>query len=211
MKRAITKTYIARIVVESLFLALFALLILFGRAQLWLAVFGAGAVLSLVFSRFYCAWLCPMNTLFRPIDFLYKKLGIKRLKMPRLMSHPAIRVLFVSLFIVSMFLTKRLALSIPPLLIVTVLAVLVVLVFEEALWHNSFCPYGTILSFTARPAIKKYAVDEEKCVACGLCQKVCAVHAIDTLENGKRYIRKADCLVCGHCARVCPTKAIRYG
>ena len=46
-----------RIITQLAFLALFALLFAKGRIQLWLAVCGSGAILSLVFSRFYCGWI----------------------------------------------------------------------------------------------------------------------------------------------------------
>ncbi|RLF10118.1 MAG: CoB--CoM heterodisulfide reductase iron-sulfur subunit A family protein [Thermoprotei archaeon] len=55
-------------------------------------------------------------------------------------------------------------------------------------------------------------VDEERCVGCGLCTKVCAYSAIrlKEVEGGKRKaeVIKAICKGCGTCAAECPKDAI---
>lgn len=202
--------YGLRVLIEILFLVAFGLLFYLGKIQLWLAIFGAGIVLSLLFSRLYCGWMCPMKTLFRPINWLYARLRIKRMKSPRFFHMPVMRYLFLAVFIVSMLATKRMGMDIPLLVIITGVSVLVTLVFEEAFWHNCICPYGTILHLTARPAPKSVKIDEATCISCGKCQKVCPAATIDTLETKKRRIRKVDCLACYTCVLECPTEAIAY-
>jgi len=200
-----------RIVTQLVFLALFALLFAKGRIQLWLAVFGSGALLSLVFSRFYCGWICPMNTLFRPVAWLYGKLGIKRIKTPGFLKHPALRYAFVALFVGSMLVTKKMGIELPLLAIVTGIAVFVTLFFEEALWHNHVCPYGTILNISSRKAVKSEKIDEAACISCGKCRKVCPVNCIDIVADTKKMrIRTPDCLTCHACEAECPTGAISY-
>ncbi|NBK21578.1 MAG: 4Fe-4S dicluster domain-containing protein [Spirochaetia bacterium] len=52
-------------------------------------------------------------------------------------------------------------------------------------------------------------IDQEKCISCGKCMKVCPSVAIT--KEGKKYsITKNDCLVCKACAEVCPVEAITY-
>ncbi|HPE88437.1 MAG TPA: 4Fe-4S binding protein [Spirochaetales bacterium] len=200
-----------RIITQLAFLALFALLFAKGRIQLWLAVFGSGAILSLVFSRFYCGWICPMNTLFRPLGWLYGKLGVKRLKTPGFMKRPAFRYVFFVLFVGTMLVTKKLGKELPLLAYVTGAAVFVTLFFEEALWHNHVCPYGTILSLTSRKAVKSEKIDEAACVSCGKCRTVCPVDCIDIVADTKKMrIRTPDCLTCHACEAVCPIGAISY-
>ncbi len=200
-----------RIITQLVFLALFALLFAKGKIQLWLAVFGSGALLSLVFSRFYCGWICPMNTLFRPLGWLYGKLGIKRLKTPGFLKHPVFRYVFLVLFVGTMLVTKKMGMELPLLAYVTVGAVFVTLFFEEALWHNHVCPYGTILNVTSRKALKNEKIDEEACISCGKCRKVCPVNCIDIVADTKKMrIRTPDCLTCHACEAECPTGAISY-
>jgi len=210
MQRESKRTHTLRIIVELAFLALFGFLFFRGSIQLWLAVFAVGALLSLFFGRIYCGWICPMNTLFRPITWLRKKLNIKPFETPAFLKHSAVRIVFVFLFFGTMLITKRLEMELPAPAIITGLSLLVVLFFEESLWHNSVCPYGTIFSLTSRPAKKGMVIDETACISCGKCQKVCPSNAIDTLDTKKRRIRKFDCLVCQSCAEVCSVGAIKY-
>ncbi|MBN2875047.1 MAG: 4Fe-4S binding protein [Spirochaetales bacterium] len=198
------------IATQVLFLALFALLVAKGRIQMWLAVFGAGALLSVVFSRFYCGWICPMNTLFKPIDWLYRKLGIKRARTPLFIKKPVFRYAILIAFVGSMLLTRKLGMELPLLAYVTALAVFITLFYEEALWHNHLCPYGTILNLTSRKAVKSEKIDEAGCIACGRCRTVCPTHAIDITPEKKMRIRTADCITCHACEAVCPVGVISY-
>jgi iron only hydrogenase large subunit-like protein len=55
--------------------------------------------------------------------------------------------------------------------------------------------------------IHSIKVDEEKCIGCIACMKVCPTRAI-RLRNKKAHINFARCIDCGGCLRVCPYKAI---
>lgn len=206
----LTGKFLVRVFIQVAFFALFIILILKGRLQLWFAIFAAGVVLSPLLGRLYCGWACPMHTVFRPISWFYKKTGIKRIKTPTFLKHRAVRFIPLVAFVAVMVLTKRMGMPLPVLAILTVLSVIISLFFEEALWHNVLCPFGTILSVTAIPAIKTYIIEESSCINCGKCQKVCPVHAIDSLKSGKRFIRKTDCISCGNCPPACPTGSISY-
>ena len=52
-------------------------------------------------------------------------------------------------------------------------------------------------------------VDEEKCVACGVCVEECPVNAI-TMENQTARINMEECIKCGLCHEVCPEGAVRH-
>ena len=54
--------------------------------------------------------------------------------------------------------------------------------------------------------VKGYQVTD-KCIGCGICQKVCPQNCID-LANGKAIIRQQNCLHCGACFEKCPVGAI---
>ena len=52
------------------------------------------------------------------------------------------------------------------------------------------------------------ALNQEKCVGCGLCTMVCP-HAVIIVNNGHALIENRDaCMECGACAINCPTHAI---
>ena len=51
-------------------------------------------------------------------------------------------------------------------------------------------------------------IDEDKCKACGLCQKNCPVNAIEGEGRDKRHINQDKCIKCTTCIRSCPFHAI---
>lgn len=210
MKKGFTKKTYLRIIFEILFLGAFSFLLNVNNLQKWLLIFGSGIILSIFFSRFYCGWACQMNTLFRPINWLYGKLGIKRLKTPGFFKYKAVRYVVLVLILASMVLTKRFNIKVNLLLYITIISVLITIIFEESFWHSHLCPYGTILSLSTRPAKLSVKIDEEKCTTCGLCQKVCPSESIITLDTKKRQITRNSCLTCFKCQEVCPGNAISY-
>lgn len=50
-------------------------------------------------------------------------------------------------------------------------------------------------------------VNQDKCVGCGACVKICAVNA-PSIERGKASIDHLKCVGCGRCIGVCPTDAV---
>lgn len=86
-----------------------------------------------------------------------------------------------------------------PVLIIAALtlATVVVLAWKNGrTWCNTICPVGTILSFFARFAIIRPAIDTDKCKSCGLCGKKCKASAIDTKNHTVDYTRCVDCFDC---------------
>jgi ferredoxin len=52
------------------------------------------------------------------------------------------------------------------------------------------------------------ALDQEKCVGCGMCTVVCP-HEVILLDDGKARIANRDaCMECGACSQNCPTEAL---
>ncbi|MBN2657131.1 MAG: 4Fe-4S binding protein [Spirochaetales bacterium] len=202
---------IVRWIWEIAALILFFGLTVAGKLQLWFAIFMLGVLISVFAGRFYCGWICPMNTIFRPLSWFYGKLKIKRLKSPKFLSGNGFRYFILILFLALMIFVRILHVKMNILLYLTMLSVLVSLVFEEAFWHRKICPFGTILSLTSRKAKVAMNIDESGCIGCGACQKKCPSDSIITKEDGKRYNLKHECLMCYQCIDACPTKVCEIG
>jgi len=72
-------------------------------------------------------------------------------------------------------------------------------------------------AYRGRPVLVAGANGAEKCVACGLCEKMCPAKAISIVggerAGGERYpvsytLDMARCVYCGYCEEVCPKEAI---
>ncbi|XRO75328.1 4Fe-4S dicluster domain-containing protein [Methanocaldococcus sp. 28A] len=75
------------------------------------------------------------------------------------------------------------------------------------------CPTTAIRVYV--PVIPKkrdicYVIDEDLCIGCRICQKVCGVNAINISRETKLpYIVPELCVSCGVCERECPVGAIK--
>ena len=59
---------------------------------------------------------------------------------------------------------------------------------------------------------KYFKVNEDKCLRCGKCAKVCPMHNIVTDSNGlPEWLHTNRCLACFACYHHCPARAIEYG
>ncbi|NCC63193.1 MAG: 4Fe-4S binding protein [Spirochaetia bacterium] len=197
-----------QIIVQVVFLLLFGLLIMKGRIQIWMAVFLASVLLSLYFSRFYCGWICPINTVLKPITFIKKKLKIKSLKTPSIFKNGVIRIILLVSFLALMGFVFRTGRKLPVLPALFGIGVFLSLFFTEELWHRYLCPYGTLLSLPSRAAKKSMVINPELCINCTKCAKVCPSNAI--VKEEKHRIVKHECLLCHACERVCAKDAISY-
>ncbi len=193
---------------QGAFLLLFIVILIKGKTPLWMAVFVASALLALIFSRFYCGWLCPINTILRPIAHLKQKLKIKSLKTPGFLKNGVFRILMLLAFLAMLILVFRTGKKLPVLPALALVGVLLSLFFEEELWHHWLCPYGTILSLPGRVAKKSMVIDSPLCTNCNRCAKACPSGAI--IKDEKHRIVKSECLVCHECERVCTKGAISY-
>ncbi|MFA5447039.1 MAG: 4Fe-4S binding protein [Sphaerochaeta sp.] len=194
--------------VQVLTLLLFALLLIQGKVQVWMLIFGGSTLLALLFSRFYCGWICPINTIIRPISWVKKKLKIKRQKMPSWIESGVLRIIVLVLFLATMVFVLRTGKKLPVLPALLGIGVVLSIFFDEALWHRHLCPYGTILSAVGRFSYKSMKIEEDLCNNCQRCTRVCPSNAI--VKEEKHQIVKAECLVCHECERVCNKDAIIY-
>ena len=75
------------------------------------------------------------------------------------------------------------------------------------LFCNTLCPAGALLSLLSRVSLFRIVIDEETCLECGLCEKVCKAACIDA-DN--KEVDHAACVACFNCITACPTVGLKY-
>ena len=206
------KSKMSFLIIRLFFLALFAFLMITGRFQLWLVIYIVGLLLTPFFGRIYCGYVCPMNTVMRPVQKFSRKIGLQRTKVPAWLESTKLPFAVLALTLVSMLLGKRiLDRQLPVLLILFSLSMIVTLFVKSSVWHNGLCPYSILLRFGAKFSKKSRTVDHLVCKGTQHCLKVCPSGAISfDKEIKKATIDTTLCHQCEACSSVCPTHAISY-
>lgn len=199
-----------RKIIQIIALIVFIVVIALGKMQMWMIVFGGSLLLSTYFGRFYCGYLCPINTGMEVIDNHADKKKRKRRETPKFFKYAVVRYGILIIFLALMafvFITGK---KLPILPILVVLGILLTIIYKPEFWHRYLCPYGTLLSIFSKFNRKTYKVHEDDCIKCGQCVRVCPADAY-IWEDRKDFpfIIKNECLQCQKCVKVCPTKTIK--
>lgn len=71
------------------------------------------------------------------------------------------------------------------------------------------CPYGVLVGLVSIFSFKPRRIDKEKCIHCGMCQKVCPTQSIVIDRKNKiSKLSNYSCVQCNLCNQSCKTDAI---
>ena len=207
MKKSIITT------VRLLFFGLFLFLIIKGKLQLWLIIFASSLIIALFFGRVFCGYICPMNTIMRPISWISRKLKWQTINKPRFLGSGWLAIVLLAMSIPLMLAAKRiLQRDIPVLVIFLIVSAVVTLRYKPEVFHNLLCPFGVLQKITGRFALYGESVEATACTGCHKCEKVCPAEAVRVeASTRKATINSALCHQCQDCVIACPFTAITYG
>jgi polyferredoxin len=183
-------------------------------------------VMSILFRKAFCGWLCPIGTLSEALWKFGHKLLKRNWRFPSWIDLPlrSLKYLLLVLFVYAIGGMSAAAIeafiSSPYGLVADfkmlyffrnlsgtaalVLAVLIILsVFFQNFWCRYLCPYGALLGIAAVFSPAKICRDKGRCIDCAQCAKACpALLKVDTLD----CIRSAECTGCLECVTICPAE-----
>ena len=70
------------------------------------------------------------------------------------------------------------------------------------------CPVTVFLKPTSYFSLLRVKCDEEKCVSCGKCRKVCPMN-VNPSANSRKRENATECIRCLRCVEECPKKALK--
>ncbi len=187
-----------------------------------LTIFLSAIIISAIFKKSLCGYLCPFGYVF---EFVSEK-GLK-LRMPKLLHYPLLlvkyylpfgflKLVFFSMEVrdVQMFLfssynkisdAKMLHLLLYPTS--KSLMILFTLLFLNFLFRGFFCkylcPYGALMGLFSLLSPFKIRRNEEVCVQCKLCSKACPM---DIEVHKKKVVYTPECIGCQQCVNAVPNR-----
>jgi polyferredoxin len=193
-------------------------------------------LLTIVFGRFFCSWICPLGSLIDFAEFISKSSPDSRTDTPSIQKLSRIKfgilifVLagsvfsfqFIYLLDPIVIMTRFMGMIISPLkssflqkdffiehsihFILFTAAVLGLSLFARRFWCRVICPLGALFGLLSRFSIFK--LENEKCVSCPSCVSLCRTEAMS--DQGGIKVREEECIRCFDCIDGCSTDIWRF-
>jgi len=190
-----------------------------------LFIFIAIILMSLVFGKSFCSWLCPIGFLSELIGDFGEKIFKRKFHLPKWLDYPLrslkyllLGFLFYAVFVLMGIDTVKAFLNSPYNQVadlkmfyffadisrtaLIILAVLFLLsIFVRNFWCRYLCPYGALLGLTSFLSPNKIKRNPVSCIDCGLCNKACSqAIKVDKVKT----VWSDECTTCMSCVDACP-------
>ncbi len=182
-------------------------------------------IVTLLFGKVFCSWICPANLLFEITGKLRALLRLAEIK-PGEVRFSRINkyvLLVVGLIVAAIVGLPLFALIYPPaalsrfihawifgtsvtgILILLGVIVLVELAVSPRWWCRTMCPGGALYGLIGWPRLLRVKLNSDRCTHCHKCKKVCDPGLDPVAES-----YGLECDNCGRCVKCCPEQALYF-
>ena len=164
----------------------------------------------LIFGRGFCGYACWTAMVLDFLPYKTRALPRKNIGWIRYLTF-ALSLLFVSaLFLLKVGNLERImfwAFLIGNLAYYLVGIALAFLFKDNRAFCKYICPVTVFLKPMGYFSLVRIRCDENKCISCGKCKKVCPMD-VEMTDNSRKRKNGTDCILCMECVKVCPKGAL---
>ena len=164
----------------------------------------------LIFGRGFCGYACWTAMVLDFLPYKTRALPRKNIGWIRYLTF-ALSFLFVSaLFLMKVGNLERImfwAFLLGNLAYYLVGIALAFLFKDNRAFCKYICPVTVFLKPMSYFSLVRIRCDENKCISCGKCKKVCPMD-VEMTDNSRKRKNGTDCILCMECVKVCPKGAL---
>ena len=164
----------------------------------------------LIFGRGFCGYACWTAMVLDFLPYKTRALPRKSIGWIRYLTF-TLALLFVSaLFLMKLGNLERImfwAFLIGNLAYYLVGIALAFLCKDNRAFCKYICPVTVFLKPMSYFSLVRIRCDEEKCISCGKCKRVCPMD-VEMTDNSRKRKNGTDCILCMECVKVCPKGAL---
>ena len=187
-------------------------------------ILSAAIVVSALFKKGFCGWICPVGALSEALWKTGKKVSGRDFRLGRSLDYAlrSVKYLLLAFFALTVFLMSSWSLAgflnspywviadarmlwffehLSTTAFIVLAGLAIGSFFYRNFWCRYFCPYGALLGLLSLLSPAKIIRNEKACARCGACRENC--HAHIPVDN-KTVVRTPECNGCLACVDGCP-------
>lgn len=181
-------------------------------------------LMALLLRKSFCSWICPVGMLSEYLAKLGRKIFGRNFRPWRWLdlTLQSLKYLILGFFVWAIFTMSSAALqafiespynkvadikmglfflNLSQVGIIVMTILVVASVFIQGFWCRYGCPYGALLGLFSWMSPVRVERNEDKCIDCSLCDKVCMSRLPISTSS---VVRSVECTGCVDCVAVCP-------